>query len=184
MINQKYSLIFVSVSIWWHIFIFQMIPCLRRTRFQPKPMVFSIILWWETIGNQIVPKQNRPTRKSATAHGGSKSIANLEPPCPISELGGSDFDPTLGNILEVMFHHSSPRRAAPRFDARAIRGCHAWSMGPWHAMHGRCAIPGSPVLQFKINAQYNTYYLYNIKLNPYLSININSLYKYQNMDLF
>ena len=143
MINQKYSLIFVSVSIWWHIFIFQMIPCLRRTRFQPKPMVFSIILWWETIGNQIVPKQNRPTRKSAT-WAVNQSPVELQPTCPISELGGSAFDPTVGNSLEVMFHHSGLGRAAPRFDARAIRGCHAPPMGPWHAMHGRCAIQESP----------------------------------------
>ena len=80
-------------------------------------------------GNHIVPKKSRPTRKSGKWVP-LRSPVEVEPTCPISELGGSDFDPTLGNSLEVMFHHSAPRRAAPRFDARAIRGCHAWSMGP------------------------------------------------------
>ena len=93
-------------------------------------------------GNHILPKKIRPTRKSGTGVLNRWPL-EIEPPCPISELGGSDFDPTLGNSLEVMFHHSAIGRAAPRFDARAIRGCHAWSMGPWHAMHGRCAIPGA-----------------------------------------
>ena len=79
--------------------------------------------------NHILPKKNRPTRKSGTGVV-NQSPVELQPPWPISELGGSDFDPTLGNILEVMFHHSAIGRAAPRFDARAIRGCHAWSMGP------------------------------------------------------
>ena len=134
-------------------------------------------------GNDIVPKKSRPTRKSG------KWVVNrwrmdLQPTCPISELGGSDFDPTLGNSLEVMFHHSAIGRAAPRFDARAIWGCHAWSMGPWHAMHGRCAIPGSPVLQFKIHTWFDTYYWYNSSIIPNLSIIMKSLYKYQNMDLF
>ena len=91
-------------------------------------------------GNHILPKKIRPTRKSGTGVV-NRWRMQLQPPCPISELGGSDFDPTLGNSLEVMFHHSAPRRAAPRFDAiRCARDsrmpcmvdgtmtCHAWSM--------------------------------------------------------